>query len=410
MGVLTKGPNSGGPLTGLRIVELGGVGPTRFGCMLLADLGADIVRIERPPGYDGGAPIDPRYDLMNRSRRSATMDLKHPKAVDVVLRLVERADVLVEGFRPGVAEKLGLGPDECLAVNPALVYARMTGWGQDGPLARAPGHDVNYVSLTGVVHSIGEAGGPPVIPLNLVGDFGGGALYLALGVVSALLESRQSGHGQVVDAAMVDGSASLMTALYGFRAAGYWTDERGTNRLDSGAPWYQVYETKDGGWVSIAANEARFWRATVALLGFAEDELPDQHDRDRWPEVKERFAAVFRTRTRDEWCALAQGREVCLTPVLSMAEAPEHPHLRARGTFVEVDGIVQPAPAPRFSRTPGAIQRPPAAPGDEVLGDWGFSPDELACLRAAGAFGGNRFGSTEPRIRESSIDLPVRPD
>ncbi len=358
--------------------------------MLLADLGADVVRVERPAGYDGGAPIDPRYDLMNRSRRGAMMDLKSPAAVEAVLRLVERADALVEGFRPGVAEKLGLGPDECLAVNPSLVYARMTGWGQDGPLARAAGHDVNYVSLTGVVHSIGEAGGPPVIPLNLAGDFGGGALYLALGVVSALLERRTSGKGQVVDVAMVDGSASLMTALYGLRAAGYWTDERGTNRLDSGAPWYQVYQTKDGGWVSIAANEARFWRATLELLGLTENDVSDQHDRRGWPETKERFAEVFRTRTRDEWCDLAEGRDVCLAPVLSMAEAPAHPHLRARGTFVEVDGIVQPAPAPRFSRTPGAIRRSPAPPGahtDEVLGDWAFSPGEVAALRAAGALG-----------------------
>ncbi|GAB3681298.1 CaiB/BaiF CoA-transferase family protein [Saccharopolyspora tripterygii] len=374
----------------MRIIELGGVGPTPFGCMLLADMGADILRIERPSGYDGGAPIDPGYQLMNRGRRGVPMDLKSAAAVGAVLRMVEQTDVLIEGFRPGVAEKLGLGPDACLAVNPALVYGRMTGWGQDGPLAEAPGHDVNYVSLTGVVHSIGEAGGPPVIPLNLVGDFGGGALYLALGVVSALLESRQSGEGQVVDAAMVDGSASLMTALYGFRAAGYWTDQRGTNRLDSGAPWYHLYETKDGGWISLAANETRFWRNCVRLLGFSEDELPDQHDQQYWPEIADRFAAVFRTKTRDEWCALAEGQDVCLSPVLSMAEAPEHPHLRARSTFIEADGVVQPAPAPRFSRTPGAIQRPPAAPGeyaDEALGDWGFSAAEIAALRAAGALG-----------------------
>ncbi|WP_461154552.1 CaiB/BaiF CoA transferase family protein [Saccharopolyspora tripterygii] len=386
----TKTRAPAGPLTGVRIIELGGVGPTPFGCMLLADMGADILRIERPSGYDGGAPIDPGYQLMNRGRRGVPMDLKSAAAVGAVLRMVEQTDVLIEGFRPGVAEKLGLGPDACLAVNPALVYGRMTGWGQDGPLAEAPGHDVNYVSLTGVVHSIGEAGGPPVIPLNLVGDFGGGALYLALGVVSALLESRQSGEGQVVDAAMVDGSASLMTALYGFRAAGYWTDQRGTNRLDSGAPWYHLYETKDGGWISLAANETRFWRNCVRLLGFSEDELPDQHDQQYWPEIADRFAAVFRTKTRDEWCALAEGQDVCLSPVLSMAEAPEHPHLRARSTFIEADGVVQPAPAPRFSRTPGAIQRPPAAPGeyaDEALGDWGFSAAEIAALRAAGALG-----------------------
>ncbi|WP_370937537.1 CaiB/BaiF CoA transferase family protein [Amycolatopsis sp. cg13] len=394
-----------GPLKGVRIVELGGVGPTPFACMLLADLGAEVLRVERPPGYDGGAPIEPRFELMNRGRRGVPLDLKNPDAVAAVLRMVERADALVEGFRPGVAEKLGLGPDECLAANPALVYGRMTGWGQDGPLAAAAGHDVNYVSLTGVVHSIGEAGGPPVIPLNLTGDFGGGSLYLALGVVSALLESRSSGKGQVVDAAMVDGSASLMTAFYGFRAAGYWTDERGTNRLDSGAPWYQVYETQDGGWISLAANETRFWRNTLRMLGLAEDELPGQHDRQRWPEMKKRFAEVFRTKTRSEWCALAEGQDVCLAPVLSMAEAPHHPHLRARGTFVEVDGVVQPGPAPRFSRTPGAIQRPPAAPGEhaeEALADWGFSAAEAAALRAG-------FGNPESRLREPSIGFPVRP-
>ncbi|MFD5121942.1 CaiB/BaiF CoA transferase family protein [Streptomyces sp. NPDC058385] len=377
-----------GPLAGIRIVELGGVGPVPFCSMLLSDLGADIIRIDRPPGYDGGAPIDPRFNLLNRGRRSAALDLKSEEAVGAVLKLVRGADALIEGFRPGVAEKLGLGPDDCLAVNPALVYGRMTGWGQDGPLAQAPGHDVNYVSLTGVLHSIGTAGGPPTIPLNLAGDFGGGSLYLALGVVSALLESRGSGQGQVIDAAMVDGSASLMTLVYGLHAAGYWNDERGTNRLDSGAPWYDVYETKDGRWLSVGSSEARFWRNTLRVLGLREGDVPDQHDRSRWPEMREKLAAVFGTRTRDEWCALAEGQEVCIAPVLSLAEAPHHPHLRDRGTFVEVEGVVQPAPAPRFSRTPGAIQSPPAEPGqhtEEVLGDWGFTPDELAALRRAGA-------------------------
>ncbi|MDA3644225.1 CoA transferase [Saccharopolyspora indica] len=381
-------PKQKGPLAGIRIVELGGVGPVPFGGMLLADLGADVVRIDRPAGYDGGAPVDPKFNLLNRGRRSAALDLKNPAAVDAALALVRRADALIEGFRPGVAERLGLGPDVCLAANPALVYGRMTGWGQDGPLAREPGHDINYISLTGVLHSIGAAGGPPAIPLNLTGDFGGGSLYLALGVVSALLESRASGRGQVIDAAMVDGSASLMTLVYGLHAAGYWNDERGTNRLDSGAPWYQVYATADDRWISIAANEARFWRNVLRLLGFDEDEMPDQHDRSRWPEVREKFAAVFRTRTRDEWCALAEGEESCLAPVLSLTEAPHHPHLRARETFVEVDGVVQPAPAPRFSRTPGAVQGPPPRPGQhtgEVLGDWGFTPGEVAALREAGA-------------------------
>ena len=373
-----------GPLAGVRIVELGGVGPVPFCCMRLSDLGADVIRIDRPPGYDGGVPGDPRFNLLNRGRRSAALDLKRPDAAAAVLKLVAKADALVEGFRPGVAEKLGLGPDACLAANPALVYGRMTGWGQDGPLAQAPGHDVNYISLTGVLHAIGPANGPPAIPLNLAGDFGGGSLYLALGVVSAILESRRSGKGQVVDAAMVDGSASLMTLCYGLLASGYWKDQRGSNRLDSGAPWYNVYETKDGRWISVGSNEARFWRNTLEVLGLSEADMPDQHDASRWPEVHERFAAIFLTRTRDEWCALAEGREVCFAPVLSMTEAPAHPHLRARGTFVERDGVVQPAPAPRFSRTPGAIQRSPAKPGEhteEVLRDWGFSAEELGALR-----------------------------
>lgn len=380
--------SAGGPLTGIRIVELGGIGPVPFACMLLADLGADILRIDRPPGFDGGMPTDPRFNLMNRGRRSAAMDLKKPEAVAAALRLVRQADALVEGFRPGIAERLGLGPAECQAANPRLVYGRMTGWGQEGPLADAPGHDINYISLTGVLHSIGPAGGAPSIPLNLVGDFGGGALYLALGVVSAILETRTSGRGQVIDAAMVDGSASLMTMFHGARAAGYWSDARGTNRLDSGAPWYNVYQTRDGRYVSIGANEARFYRNALALLGLDGEDLPGQHDRAAWPALRERFAAIFRTRSRDEWAALAAGTETCIAPVLSLDEAPRDPHLRARGTYATVDGIVQPAPAPRFSRTPGAIQGPPALPGqhtDEVLGDWGFTPAELAALRAAGA-------------------------
>jgi alpha-methylacyl-CoA racemase len=379
-------PEAQGPLAGVRIVELGGVGPVPFCCMLLSDLGADVIRIDRPPGYDGGVPGDPRFNLLNRGRRSAAFDLKRPDAAAAILKLVTKADALVEGFRPGVAEKLGLGPDACLAANPSLVYGRMTGWGQDGPLANAPGHDINYISLTGVLHAIGPSEGPPSIPLNLAGDFGGGSLYLALGVVSAILESRRSGKGQVVDAAMVDGSASLMTLCYGLLASGYWKDKRGSNRLDSGAPWYNVYETKDGRWLSVGSNEARFWRNTLELLGLDAADMPDQHDMSRWPEVHERFAAIFRTRTRDEWCALAEGREVCFSPVLSMTEAPHHPHLRARGTFVERDGVVQPAPAPRFSLTPGAIQGPPARAGehtDEVLQDWGFSFEEVGVLREA---------------------------
>lgn len=377
-----------GPLAGIRIVELGGIGPGPFCCMLLADLGADVIRIDRPPGHDGGAPIDARFDLLNRSRRSAMMDLKKPEAAAAVLRLVAQADAFIEGFRPGVAERLGLGPQACLAANPRLVYGRMTGWGQTGPLAQAPGHDINYISLTGVLNAVGRAGEPPAIPLNLVGDFGGGSMYLALGVVSAILEARGSGRGQVVDAAMVDGSASLMTLLYGFRAAGYWSDERGTNRLDSGAPWYNVYETSDGKYVSMAANEGRFYRAALVVMGLQDEPLAAQHDRSGWPAMQARFAAVFRSRTQAEWVALAAGSESCITPVLSMAEAPAHPHLRERGTFVELDGVPQPAPAPRFSRTPGAIQSPPARPGQhtrEVLSDWGLSTADIDALHAVGA-------------------------
>ena len=267
-----------GPLAGVRIVELGGIGPGPFCCMLLSDLGAEVVRIERPPGFDGGAPVDPRFQLLLRGRRTIALDLKKKESVAAVLKLVVGADALIEGFRPGVAEKLGLGPEPCAAVNPKLVYGRMTGWGQDGPLAQAPGHDVNYISLTGVVHSIGMAGGPPVMPLNLVGDFGGGSLYLALGVVSAILEAQKSGKGQVVDAAMVDGSASLMTMMYGLRAAEYWTDERGTNRLDSGAPYYNVYKTSDGLWLSVGCNETRFWHNMLDMLGLTEAEIGKQHD------------------------------------------------------------------------------------------------------------------------------------
>ncbi len=379
-----------GPLTGLRVIELGGVGPIPFACQLLADLGADIIRIDRPAGYDGGAPIEARFNLCNRSRRSAAFDLKKPEAVAAVLDLVREADVLVEGFRPGVTERLGLGPDECLAANPRLVYGRMTGWGQDGPLANAPGHDINYIALTGVLHSIGSADGPPVPPLNLAGDLGGGSLYLAFGVVAALLERHTSGQGQVVDAAMVDGSASLMTLFYGFHAAGYWRDERASNRLDSGAPFYNTYETSDGHWLAIGSNETRFWRNTLRLLDIDEADMPDQHDRTQWAAMHERLAIAVRTRTRDEWCKLADGEEVCIAPVMSLAEAPEHPHLRARDTFVDIEGVVQPAPAPRFSRTPGAISRPPAVPGehtDEVLRDWGFSTERIAGLYAAEAIG-----------------------
>jgi alpha-methylacyl-CoA racemase len=377
-----------GPLKGIRIVEIGSIGPAPFCCMLLADLGAEVIRIDRPAGHDGGAPIAARFDLLNRSRRSVQMDLKKPEAKAAVLRMVSQADVLIEGFRPGVMERLGLSPDICLATNPRLIYGRMTGWGQSGPLAQAPGHDINYIALTGALHAMGRSGEAPAIPLNLVGDFGGGSLYLALGVLSALLETRNSGKGQVVDAAMVDGATSLMTLIYGLFAAGYWKDERGANRLDSGAPWYNVYEAKDGKHLSIAANESRFYREAIEVLGLLGQDLPDQHDQASWPQMKQRFADAFKTRTQAEWVARAEGTQSCIVPVLSMTDAPQHQHIQQRGSFVEVSGVVQPAPAPRFSRTPGAIQSPPPEPGqngDAVLEDWGFSAIEKQSLRAAGA-------------------------
>jgi len=379
-----------GPLAGIRIIEFGGIGPGPFAAALMADLGADVLRIDRVTPLGSELPLDPKFMLLHRGMRSVAMNLKEPQAIDALLRLIGEADAVVEGFRPGVAERLGIGPDDCLAINPKLVYGRMTGWGQGGPMARAPGHDINYIALTGVLHAIGSPGGPPVPPLNLTGDFGGGSLYLALGIVAALLESRTSGQGQVIDAAMVDGSASLMSLMYGMFAAGLWRDERGMNRLDSGAPYYNVYETADGKHIALGSNEPKFYRRTLELLGLADAELPAQEDRAHWPALRERFAAIFKTRTREEWCELMDGEEVCFAPVLSLAEAPEHPHIKARNTFVEFDGFVQPAPAPRFSRTPGGIQRSAPAPGehtDEALADWGFGADELAALREAGAIG-----------------------
>ena len=378
-----------GPLQGIRVVEIAGIGPGPFCAMLLSDLGADVLRIDRPGGH--GVALDPALDLLNRGRRSAAVDLKHPEGPGVVLRLVESADVLVEGFRPGVAERLGIGPDACRERNPRLVYGRMTGWGQDGPMAAAAGHDIDYIALAGALHAIGRSGEAPVPPLNLVGDFGGGAMFLALGIAAALVERERSGRGQVVDAAMVDGAAVLTTMFHGMRAAGVWaTDDRGGNLLDTGAPFYEVYATADGGYVAVGAIEPQFYAALLDGLGIDPGELAHQLDRSAWPETKERFAAVFRTRTRDEWEAVFTGTDACVAPVLSFAEAPSHPHNAARGTFAEVAGVAQPAPAPRFDRTPGSIKGPPPAPGqhtDEALADWGLADDEVARLRAAGALG-----------------------
>jgi alpha-methylacyl-CoA racemase len=381
-------PKAQGPLAGIKIVELVGIGPGPFACMLLADLGADVIRVDRAQNVAGGDPESPPLDLLARGRRSIGVDLKSPAGVETVLRLVDQADVLIEGFRPGVMERLGLGPDACAKRNPKLVYGRMTGWGQEGPLASAAGHDINYISLTGALHTIGRNGQAPVPPLNLVGDFGGGTMYLIMGVLAALVERQSSGKGQVVDTAMTDGSASLMTIFYGLMHLGFWKDERGTNMLDTGAHFYDVYETKDGKYVSIGSIEPQFYALLLKHTGLAGETLPAQFDRDQWPALKEKVAGIIRSKTRDEWCAIMENTDVCFAPVLSMSEAPSHPHNVARGTFTEVKGVVQPAPAPRFSRTPGAIQCPPAHPGqhtDEALADWGFSAADIAKLRESNA-------------------------
>ncbi len=377
-----------GPLSGYRIIELAGIGPGPMCAMLLSDMGADVLRIDRTADAGLGIAMDTKYALLNRGRRSVALDLKKPEAIEAMLKLVEKADGLIEGFRPGVTERLGLGPDVCLKRNPRLVYGRMTGWGQEGPLAHAAGHDINYIALSGALHSIGRRGEAPVPPLNLVGDFGGGALYLALGMVAGLLETQKSGKGQIVDAAMVDGAASLMTAIYGIHGSGRWTDNRGDNILDTGAHYYDVYETKDGKYISIGSIESKFYDELLELSGLKKEELARQNDRDAWPAMKQKVAAIFKTKTRDEWCKVMEGSDVCFAPVLSMTEAPKHPHNRHRGTFIEDDGVIQPGPAPRFSRTPSKIQRPPAQPGEhteEALRDWGFSAPELERLRKAAA-------------------------
>ncbi|HUA36698.1 MAG TPA: CaiB/BaiF CoA-transferase family protein [Candidatus Binataceae bacterium] len=377
-----------GVLSGYRVIELAGIGPGPMCAMLLSDMGADVIRIDRLADAGLGIGMDTKYSLLNRGRRSIALDLKKPEAIEAVLKMVERADALIEGFRPGVTERLGLGPDHCLKRNPKIIYGRMTGWGQEGPMAHAAGHDINYIALSGALHSIGRRGDVPVPPLNLVGDFGGGALYLALGIVAGMLEAQKSGKGQVVDAAMVDGAASLMTATYGMRASGFWNEKRGDNILDTGAHYYEVYETKDGKYVSIGSIEAKFYEELLRLSGLKGVELPRQNDRNAWPAMKDKLKEVFRSKTRDEWCEIMEGSDVCFAPVLSMDEAPHHPHNKHRSTFVDRDGVLQPGPAPRFSRTPSAIQCPPAKPGEHTeaaLRDWGFSDSDLANLKSRGA-------------------------
>ncbi|MEV6414151.1 CaiB/BaiF CoA-transferase family protein [Kribbella sp. NPDC051718] len=368
-----------GPLRGVKVVELAGIGPAPFACMMLAELGAEVLRIERPGG--GLAMGPPELDLLNRGRRNVALNLKNPAAIDTVLQLAGRADVLVEGFRPGVAERLGLDPDACHEVNPKLVYGRMTGWGQDGPLAQSAGHDIDYLALSGALSLIGRAGGPPQVPVNLLGDFAGGSLYLVVGILAALIEARGSGRGQVVDAAIVDGAAHLTTIVHGALAAGNWRLQRGTNLLDTGAPFYDVYETSDGEFMAVGAIEPQFYDELIRLLAI---EAPDRYDQANWPELHKLLTETFAQRTQAEWTELFDGTDACVSPVLR--PAADHPHLVARGTFVDNDGVRQPAPAPRFSRTPTHLGQPPARPGQhtrEALADWGVT--DVETLLASGA-------------------------
>jgi alpha-methylacyl-CoA racemase len=372
-----------GPLEGVKVVEMGGIGPGPFCGMMLSDMGANIIRIDRK-GYSGR--VESKYDILRRGRRSIGLDLKKPQGVEAVLKLIEQADALQEGFRPGVMERMGLGPDVCMKRNPKLVYGRMTGWGQEGPISQAAGHDINYIALTGALYCIGRAGQNPVPPLNLVGDFGGGGMLLAFGIVCALFEAQKSGKGQVVDAAIVDGSAVLMAGLYGYRAAGFWTDQRASNFLDTGAHFYDTYETADGKWISIGSIEPQFYALLLKHAGIDDPEFQAQNDRTKWPKFKKKVAEIFKSKTRDEWCDIMEGTDVCFGPVLSMEEAPKHPQNVFRDSFVEVGGVPQPAPAPRFSRTRPEIKGPPLMQGEHTeaaLADWGFTQDEVQKLKAA---------------------------
>ena len=377
-----------GPLAGIKVVEMVGLGPCPFAAMMLADMGAEVIRIDRKASTSNPYPVlGTPFDVMARSRRSLGLDLKQPAAKEAVLRLIEQADVVIEGFRPGVMERLGFGPDACLANNPRLVYGRVTGWGQHGPLAQAAGHDLNYIALSGMLAAMGRADAPPAPPLNLLGDFGGGGMMLAFGVVCAVLEAQKSGRGQVIDAAMTDGAALLGAMVYGMRAHGSWSGERAANQLDGGAPFYDCYACADGKFIALGALEPQFYAELLALCGVADADF-SQSEVTTWPAMRARFVQLFAGRSRDDWCALLEGTDVCFAPVLDMREAPGHPHNAARGTFIDVAGVVQPAPAPRFSRsTPGATT-PASSPGADsaaILGDWGFSADAVAALRTAGA-------------------------
>jgi len=386
-----------GPLDGIVIIELAGIGPAPFAAMLLADMGARVIRVDRMDDADLGLPgREPKFDVLGRGRQSIGIDMKNPEGIALVKRLASTADALIEGFRPGVIERLGLAPEVLLALNPRLVIGRMTGFGQDGPMSPRAGHDINYIALAGVLHAIGRRGEAPVPPLNLVGDFGGGGMMLAFGVVAGILSAQRTGRGQVVDAAMVDGAAYLMAMMFGFRSAGQWNDERGANILDTGSPWYDVYETSDGKWLSVGAIEKRFYAALLDGLGLKDARLPKQYDRSGWPELRAQFAAVIKTKTRDEWAAIFADRDACVAPVLSLDEVAQHPHMKGRGTLVARDGVLQPAPAPRFSETPGQIGQSARQPGqdtDAVLMAAGLGADDIARLRRSGVVGGRVGGS-----------------
>lgn len=370
-----------GPLNGIKIIEIASIGPGPFCAMMLSDLGAEVVRVDRKSSAGAGT----KFDILNRGRRSIAVDLKNPDGVETVLRLVDQADAVMEGFRPGVMERLGLGPDICLGRNPKLVYGRMTGWGQEGPLAHAAGHDINYISLSGALHCIGRAGERPVPPLNIVGDFGGGGMMLALGITCALLEVHKSGKGQVVDAAMTDGSAALIAMVFALKGMGIWNNDRGTNMLDTGSHFYDTYECADGKWISIGSIEPQFYALLLEKCEITDPQFQFQMDRDQWPELNAKIEDIIKTKSRAQWCEIMEGSDVCFAPVLDLDEATQHPHNVARGTFIEIDGVVQPAPTPRFSRTPSSQPGPPPTVGqhtEEVLSEWGFSDEDVSALKA----------------------------
>ncbi|MFC4272645.1 CoA transferase [Sneathiella chungangensis] len=378
-----------GPLAGLKVIEMAGLGPAPFSGMLLGDLGAEVLRIDRVSSVDLGIEFPTKFDLRNRNKKSVAINIKTEDGLATLHSLIEKADVLIEGYRPGVAERLGIGPDDCHRLNPRIVYGRATGWGQDGPLAMSAGHDINYIALTGALHCIGAKNGPPVPPLNLLGDYGGGALYLAFGIMCAVFQAKQSGTGQVVDSSMIDGVTSLMTVFHAFQQMGEMHKERGSNVLDGGAPYYGCFETKDGQYIAIGAIEERFYKTLIELIGLKFEDLPDRNDRNNWPELQARFATIFREKTRDEWSDILEGTDACFSPVLSLEEVNSHPHNKARSLLADVDGVTQPRPTPRFSATPGEIRYPAPKPGQhtiQALREWGIKEEILTKGLKSGVF------------------------